>query len=87
MNKIDKLTKKLGIDTIQDLGKLDKAAMQSRIVQAEQAMQQAHDELEANPNYQELKENLKALMAGKREVNSRQRAVIEYCLYLMEEEK
>lgn len=83
--KLEKLIQKLGIDTANEMVQLDKEGIKSRIVIAEQAMKQAQDELESNPKYQELKENLKALTLGKKEVNARQRAIIAYSLHLLAE--
>lgn len=83
----DKMAKKLGMTTVEELGLLEDKDLKQRIVAAEQAMQQAKVELDNNEKYQEMRENLKALSAGKKEVNSRQKAVIEFCLYLLEDKE
>jgi len=84
LNGWEKLQKVLGIDTVEELEKLDSDILKERIANAAQAMQAVRDELEANPKYQELKENLKALTSGKKEVDKRQKAIIKFCLHLLE---
>lgn len=84
-SQLEKIEKILGIETVKELEALDTLKVEDRIVAANQAMQLVEDELEANPKYQEIKENLKALQSGKREVNKRQKAVIKYCLHLIED--
>jgi hypothetical protein len=83
--KLDKLERTLGKDTIADLNAVPVDMLKAHIVASEQSMKAAKEELEANPQYQELRENLKALSQGLREVNTRQRAIIQYCLHLIEE--
>jgi hypothetical protein len=82
--QLDKIEKVLGTDTVKELEALSSADLETRIVSANQAMQQAEDELEANPKYEELKENLKALSAAKRDVNKRQKSIIKLCLHYIE---
>lgn len=81
--RLAKLEKILGLQ-IDELQGLDDAALKNAIVTAETAMKQARDELEANPKYQELKENLKALSAGLKDVKKHQNAVIEFSLHILE---
>lgn len=83
---IDKIIKKIGKDTKLELDDLSPEQLNARVVLASQAMKQATDELEANEKYQELKESLKALTSGKREVNARQNGIIAYCLHLLAKE-
>lgn len=82
--KLEKLEKTLGADTIAEISAKSADDLKSLIVAAESAINQAVDELEANPHYQELKENLKALTAGLREVKKRQKAIIDYSLLSLE---
>ena len=83
--RLEKLEKILGLETVKELEALTvRSDLEDKIVVANQSMQLAEDELEANPKYQELKESLKALNAGKREVDKRQRAIIKFCLHLIE---
>lgn len=83
--KLAKIEKALGKETVDSLGAGQPDELKITIVKAEQAMKEAKEELEANTKYQEIKEGLKALSEGMKEVNKRQRAVIEYCLHLLEE--
>jgi hypothetical protein len=82
--KLSKIEKILGKDVIVELSSNPQAA-HGYVVQAEQAIKQAKDELDANPKYQELKDSLKALSEGMREVKKFQGAKIQYILHLLEE--
>lgn len=84
--KIEKLEQKLGKATVAEMASLPSPELEQVIITAEKSMKLAKDELEANPKYQELKENLSALSQGLKEVNSRQRAKIQYALHLLEGE-
>jgi hypothetical protein len=81
---IDKICKILGDETTIEMGALSDEDIKQRIIAANSAMKQVRDELEANPKYQDIKEDLKALTAGKKEVDKRQKAVIAYALHLLE---
>lgn len=83
---IDKVCKILGDETTVEMGALSDEDIKQRIIGASSAMKQVKDELEANPKYQDLKEDLKALTAGKKEVDKRQKAIIAYALHLLESE-
>lgn len=83
--KLEKIEKALGTETIQELNNLSVEELKTKIVSANSAIKQALDELEANPNYQELKESLKALSAGLKDVKKRQNSIIQYSLHLTEE--
>lgn len=74
--KYEKALKNLDVETVKEIEALNGEALKQRIVQANQAMEQAERELEENPNYQELKESLKAVTAGMKEVRKRQNSVI-----------
>lgn len=82
---LEKLHNALGKDTTAELEGLDSEALRKRIVGAQDAMKKVQEELDANPDYQELKANKKALEEGKRDVNKRQRAITALCLHLLEE--
>lgn len=84
-NKLLKIEKSLGKETISELGTLSEVDLKNKVVQAASAIKEAQEELEANPAYQELKENLKALSSGLREVKARQNSVIAYSLHLLGE--
>lgn len=85
MDKLEKMHKTLGRDTVDEMDKLNEEALKKIIVEASSAMQQVKDELEANPKYKEAKEDLLALTQGKKEVDKRQKARIAYSLYLLSE--
>lgn len=77
---IMKLKGQLGQDTIEEMDMMDDAQLHKVVVEAESAMKQAKEELEANPKYQEAKENVKALSQGKRDLDKRQKGKIQYAL-------
>lgn len=82
--KLEKIEKALGQETINELVAKTADDLKTAIVGANQAIKQAQEELEANPAYQELKENLKALSAGLKDAKKRQNAIIQYSLHLTE---
>lgn len=81
--KLDKAYKNLDAETIAEIEGLTEESLKSRITQANQAMQQVSDELDANDQYQELLESKKAMEEGKKEVNKRQNSVITVCLSVL----
>lgn len=83
--KFQRIEKVLGKDTIQLLDQESVEGLQVKVTQSQASIKQACDELEANPKYQELKESLKALSQGLREVKTHQNAVAQYSLHLLEE--
>jgi len=83
--KLDKIEKALGKETMADLESLSEELLKDHTVVAEFSIKNAIAELEANLKYQELKESLKALSAGLREVKKRQNSIIQYCLSLLED--
>jgi hypothetical protein len=82
--KLERAMKNLDVETVKEIEALDSAALKKRVVEANQAMKQVADELEANEEYQELKESVKAMEAGKKEVNKRQNSIITVCLNVLE---
>lgn len=80
---IEKLIKTIGKETREELDSLSPEDLKQRVVQANQAMKQVKEELQANPNYQELRSNLLALTQGMKDVNKRQRAIIAYALTIL----
>lgn len=82
--KLKKIDKELG-ETIKELDALNLDALDQRIVGANQSIKQVTDELEANPKFQELKQNLKDISEGLKEVKKRQNAIIQYSLHRIEE--
>jgi xanthine dehydrogenase molybdopterin-binding subunit B len=84
--KLEKIVKTLGSDTIEELNAVYPNELPNKIVAAESAIKQAIEELEASSSYQRLKEDLKALSQGLREVKKRQNAIIQYALHRLENE-
>lgn len=78
----NKLERILGVDTIRELEALDLLALNKRIAEANEAIQSTRAELDALPNYQQVKEDKKLLETGYREVKKRQDAIIKLCLEL-----
>jgi DNA polymerase III delta prime subunit len=82
--KLEKIEKALGVETVRELEALNSEELKAKLVVAEQAIKGAIDELEANEEYQDLKESVKAMQAGMRDVKKRQNAIIQLSLHLME---
>jgi hypothetical protein len=84
--KLEKLEKILGKDKVLELQPMAREQLETQVVNASASIKQAQDELEANARYQEIKESLKDLSAGLKEVKKRQNAIIQYSLFLLEQE-
>lgn len=76
----DKLSKTLGKDTIEELESMDESELRNVIVQASDAMKQAKEELDGNVRYQDLKAKCNAMTEGKKAIDKRQKARIQYAL-------
>ena len=83
--KISKIEKVLGTEKIQVLNASHSDELEGFIVKSNSSIKQAEEELEANPKFQELKESLKVLSSGLREVKQFQNSVIQFALHLLEE--
>lgn len=83
--KLNKIEKELGKDTLSELEALDVTELKSRVTQAEMAVKQAVDELDANGEYQELLESKKAMEEAMKAVKKRQGCVTQYCLHLLQD--
>lgn len=81
--KVTKAYETLGTDTVKEMEAMGPDDLKKRVVEANEAMRSASDELEANPNYDKLREDLKALTQGKRDLDKRQRAIILVALSLL----
>lgn len=81
--KLTKAVESLGTETIKEMEAMGPEDLKRRIVEANEAMRDAADGLENNSQYDRLKEDLKALSQGKREVDKRQKAVILVALSLL----
>jgi len=82
--KLEKIEKVLGKEVASELEAQDLEALKHTIVAAESAMKTAFEELEANPLYQSIKENLKDITAGMKDVRKFQNAKIQLALHLLE---
>lgn len=83
--KLNKITKELGLEFVQELESLSPEDLREKIVTAEGAVKQAGDELDANSAYQELKESKKAMEEGMKAVKKRQKAITLFALHLIED--
>lgn len=83
--KHEKIVKILGAEKIAELESLVMEELKTHLVNAECAISEAEKELEANPKFQELKESLKVLSSGMREVRKRQRAIISFIVAKMDD--
>lgn len=83
--KLEKIEKALGSEFIQELNAKSTEELKNTIVAANQAIKQTIEELEANPVYLELREQLKALSSGLKDVKKRQNSIIQYSLHLTSE--
>lgn len=83
--KLEKAHNTLGVDTVKEMEAMPAPDLKKRIVEAATAKAEVAMELEHNPEYVGLKEDLKALTAGKREVDKRQNAIIALALHLLSE--
>lgn len=84
-NKIEKLQKKLGKLTTEEMDSMGPDDLKQVIVQANSSMQQVKEELDANPKYEQVKLDKQLLETSKREVDARQKARISYALHLLDE--
>jgi hypothetical protein len=82
---LDKIQKILEPEILDEMNSLTPEQLEAKLVTSEKAIKEAKEQLEANPNFQELKENLKALRSGFTEVKKRQNSIIQYCLIRLEE--
>lgn len=83
--KLNRIEKALGKEMMGELEALPVEVLKDTLVNAEHAINEAVRELEANPKFQELKDSLKAISEGLREVKKRQTAIIQYSLSLLED--
>lgn len=85
MSISDKLLKVLGQDTVDEMDALAEPELKAVIVSANEAMEKVEQELEANAEYQRIKELKSDMTAGKRAVDARQKARIKYSLHRLSE--
>lgn len=83
--KLAKIEKILGKERLGELEALSVDDLKNKVVAAESAIKLAITELEANEKYISIKESLKALSEGMKEVKKVQTAIIQYSIELLEE--
>lgn len=83
--KLESIVKKLSKDAISELDAMNETALNTAVIQSEQAINEARESLDENEKYQEAKENCKAMSAGYREVKAYQSAKIQYALFRLRE--
>ena len=81
---IEKVINAIGTETAGEMDFMSHEQLKQEIYKANQAMKEVQDELDANQEYQALLQGKKDMEAGKREVNKRQNAKIQYALRLIE---
>ena len=69
-------------DVLRELEAADTEELNKRIAQASEAIRDTKEQLNANPEYVQAKEDVKLLSSGFREVKQRQGAIIKVCLNL-----
>lgn len=82
--KLEKIEKLLGSEIVSDINSLSSEALDAQIVTSSASIKAAEEELEANEEFQQLKESVKAMGAGMREVRKFQNAKIQLSLHLLE---
>lgn len=78
--KTDKVANALGRDTVEEMDAMNDVELKKVIVDANGAMKQVKEELDANQEYQAAKADVSHLSQGKRDVDKRQKAKIAYAL-------
>jgi len=85
LTEMQKLAKKIGPDgedVLRELEAADTEELNKRVAQASQAISDTKEELNKNAEYVQVKEDIKLLSSGFREVKQRQNAIIKVCLQL-----
>lgn len=83
--QFEKVVKAIGQETQEELDSLSVEELKARIVQSTQSVIIAKTERDANPNYQQAKEDKKVFDDGFREIKSRQNAIVDYAIHLLDE--
>lgn len=83
--KLEKIEKILTSTLLEEMDGLSAEDLKGAVLTAAQSIKAVQEELEANPKYQECKENLKALSQGLKDVKKFQNAKVAYALHLLEE--
>lgn len=80
----EKAKKKLGVNFAEEMKVMTEDQLKALIVQANVSMQEAAEQLHANPKYIALVEALNEVKLAKKEVDSRQKAIIAYAVSLIQ---
>lgn len=83
--KRQRIEKILTIERTQDIDSFDGLELRMLVSNSSASIKHAVDELESNPKYQQIKESLKAVSEGLREVKKLQNAIIQYALSVLED--
>lgn len=82
---LEKLYKVLGEQAVNETRALSAEQLEHTIVSCTQEIEEVKTELEANPKYQQLKEDLKAIKSGLSEVKKYNNARIQLAVALLAE--
>jgi replication initiation and membrane attachment protein DnaB len=82
---LEKLYKVLGEQAVNETRTLSAEQLEHMIVSCTQEIEEVKAELEANPKYQQLKEDLKAIKSGLSEVKKYNNARIQLAVVLLSE--
>jgi uncharacterized small protein (DUF1192 family) len=88
LSEMQKMAKKIGTDgedVLRELEGMSVPEINKRIAQANQAISETKEELEANDKYTAAKNDVKLLSSGFREVKARQNAIIGVAVKLRQE--
>jgi outer membrane receptor for ferrienterochelin and colicin len=81
---LSKDEKLLGVDTCREMESMATSQLEDVIVQANASIKQAKDELEKNPNYQDVKSKMRDLTGAFNDLKRRQNGKIAFALKLRE---
>lgn len=82
---LDKIQKVLPAVVIEEMDAMSEDSLVKGVTASETAIADAKEELEANPKYQDAKQNVKAISQGFRELKKYQTAKIQYSLIRLKE--
>lgn len=85
--KLEKILKIVGPEMINSIDASTIGAVKEKIVTLELQIKAAQEELEESSSYQRLKEDMKAISAGMKEVKAKYSAIVQYCLHVLEQKQ
>lgn len=80
-SKLDKLKRKLTDSTVEELDKLDEAALQKTVADSSEAIEKAVKERNNNPRYKSAKTTVDDFAGGLRDLKTYQNAKILYSIH------